>query len=70
MQKLYCYINESGQDTKGTIFIVAIAVVGKERDELIKILDNIEIASGKKRTKWNKTKKELKEQYFAQLIQE
>lgn len=34
-QKLYCYVDENGQDTKGDIFIVSIVVTGKERDELL-----------------------------------
>jgi hypothetical protein len=32
--KLYCYVDETGQDTLGKFFIVAIVVAGNQRDEL------------------------------------
>lgn len=32
-QKLYCYVDETGQDTEGQIFVVSIVLTGKERDE-------------------------------------
>lgn len=34
-QKLYCYVDETGQDTKGKLFIVVAIVIEKEKDELI-----------------------------------
>jgi hypothetical protein len=34
MEKLYAYVDETGQDTKGTLFLLAVVVVGDERDAL------------------------------------
>ena len=31
-KKIYCYVDETGQDTKGKLFIVSIVVVGKDKD--------------------------------------
>lgn len=46
-QKLYCYVDENGQDTKGDIFIVSVVVTGKERDRLLNLCEEIEVESGK-----------------------
>jgi len=68
--KLYCYVDETGQDTQGELFLVAIVL--KEINDLAileKCLDKIEIKTGKKRSKWNKTRKQIKTQYLEALIQ-
>ena len=36
MKKLYCYVDESGQDTKGGFFVVSIVVLEKERDLILR----------------------------------
>jgi len=41
-QKLYCYVDETGQDTKGELFIVSVVVVGWDRDALAEQLEMIE----------------------------
>ncbi len=33
-QKLYCYVDETGQDTKGALFIVVVLVTDDEKDKL------------------------------------
>jgi hypothetical protein len=58
MQKLYCYVDESGQDTEGALFIVSAVVTQDERDMLIALLENIEKKSGKGRIKWAKARPE------------
>jgi len=55
-QKLYCYVDENGQDTKGDIFIVSVVVTGNERDELIRLCEEIEEKSGKQKDKWGRSK--------------
>lgn len=67
-EKVYCYVDESGQDTKGTVFVVTVVIVGKERNLIRKILEDIEKSTGKKKTKWMKSKKELKTAYFEKII--
>lgn len=63
-QKLYCYVDENGQDTKGNIFIVSIVVTGKERDELLILCEEIEEISGKKKDKWGKAKYQRRLEYI------
>ena len=36
MEKLYAYVDETGQDTQGTLFLLAVVVVGDERDILLR----------------------------------
>ena len=55
--KLYCYVDETGQDTKGALFVVSVAVTKKDRDELRELLAKLEKASGKGKTKWVRTRK-------------
>ena len=47
MQKLYCYVDETGQNTKGRLFIVSVIVTEGEREELARQLEEIEKASKK-----------------------
>ena len=68
-EKIYCYVDESGQDTKGKFFIVSLVVTGKERDQLNKELIRIETETNKKSTKWSKTKKEIQIQYIERVFQ-
>ena len=63
-QKLYCYVDETGQDTKGDIFIVSIVVSGKERDELLRLCEEIEMRSGKGKFKWSKAEKKLRLEFI------
>ena len=54
MSKLYCYVDETGQDTEGRFFLVSVVVTGVERDEMRTWLETVEKESGKgilKRTK-------------------
>ena len=68
-EKIYCYIDESGQDTGGDFFVVALVVTGKERDDLSKKLLLIEQETGKKTTKWSKSKKEISIQYLTKIFE-
>lgn len=70
MQKLYCYVDESGQNTLGNTFAVGVFVVeGTEKREVIrKILEIIENASGKRRQKWRTSKHTERVEYFTTLF--
>lgn len=63
-QKLYCYVDETGQDTQGELFIVVALVAGNERDELELFLEQIEIKSGKGKRKWIKSRTKEKDKYL------
>ncbi|OGL77155.1 hypothetical protein A3J43_00005 [Candidatus Uhrbacteria bacterium RIFCSPHIGHO2_12_FULL_54_23] len=69
MENLYCYVDETGQDTKGTLFCVCCTVVvsAAMRDQLEKILEDIEHAS-RKRSKWQKTDKKVRRAFLDALI--
>jgi len=64
IKKLYCYVDETGQDTKGALFVVSVIIAQKDRDEIVKLLENIERETGKKRTKWQGTGKMIKRKYI------
>lgn len=67
-QKLYCYVDESGQDTKGDIFIVSIVITGKERDELLILCEDIEEKSGKGKFKWGKAEHNRRMNYLKRIF--
>ncbi len=52
--KLYCFVDETGQDTAGRLFIVSVVIVEKEKDDLLDSCKLCEEESGKKGTKWRK----------------
>lgn len=67
-QKLYAYVDESGQDTKGAFFLVAVVVTGVERDTLRRQLAEIERASGKRERKWSKAPRDERARYLERII--
>lgn len=34
MRKCYCYVDETGQDTKGSLFLVSVVIVQSDRNEI------------------------------------
>lgn len=67
-QKLYCYVDENGQDTKGDVFIVSVVVTGKERDELLTLCEEIEVDSGKGKFKWGKSEHNRRMEYLKRIF--
>ena len=68
-KKLYCYVDETGQDTKGRFFLVAIVITGEEREELIKELEKIEAESLKGINKWKKTSPQRRITYVERILE-
>lgn len=68
MQKLYCYVDETGQDTKGEFFIVSVVVTAEEHEQLLEILGKIEKMSGKGKVKWHQTRDRAKLLYMRELL--
>ena len=68
VQKLYCYVDESGQDTKGDWFLVAVIMLGVNRDKIKLKLEKIERQSGKFTTKWHRSKHLQRTRYFDAII--
>ena len=67
-KKIYCYVDETGQDTNGKLFVVSVIVSEKDRDLFLHEIETLEKASGKGRLKWGRTKKELKLLYLSQIF--
>jgi hypothetical protein len=68
-QKLYCYVDETGQDTQGRLFVVAAVIVASDRESERQLLRQIERASGKGRKKWTKATREQRRSYAGQLVE-
>ncbi len=66
MNNIYCYIDESGQDTRGEFFSVSVVIVNTTqfRDAGERRLLNIERETGKGIAKWKRTNYVRKESYL------
>ena len=69
-QKIYCYVDETGQDTLGTFFIVSVVVTGDTRDSLVTKLEQIEQASGKGNVKWIYSRSAARLAYMKAVLSE
>ena len=54
-RRLYCYVDETGQDTRSKSFIVVTVIVISDTNRTRRLLKNIEEISGKVQHKWTKT---------------
>jgi len=70
IHKLYCYVDETGQDTRGELFIVSVVVTGVERDPVIELCKSIEQTTGKGRVKWVKARYDKRLAYIRRILQE
>src|SRR5260221_644380 len=70
MQKLYCYVDETGQDTEGAFFLVSVVITQPERDKDINLLKAIEQQTGKGRVKWARAKDVQRIAYITAVLQE
>lgn len=66
--KLYCYVDETGQDTKGDIFLVSVVITQEDRQEISEQLIRVEEKSGKGNVKWNDAEENLKKTYIRQVL--
>ncbi len=67
-QKFYCFVDESGQDTKGKIFLVAIVVKEQGGLEALKEkLLKIEAKTKKNLIKWSSSSKVVREKYLEEV---
>src|SRR5258708_17917371 len=64
MQKLHCYVDETGQDTVRTFYLVSVVVIEQERDALHSILETIEKETAKNKPKWNKSSTQSRAAYI------
>lgn len=68
VNKLYCFVDETGQDTEGRLFIVSIVIAQKDREETEKLLEKIEKETGKGKTKWIRSKREFKISFLERVL--
>src|SRR3989344_5845088 len=66
-QKLYAYVDESGQDTRGRMFVGGIVVLEQEREKIGQELERIEEQSGKRIKKWHKASHDHRIAYFEDI---
>ncbi|HEX4136602.1 MAG TPA: hypothetical protein VHY84_18470 [Bryobacteraceae bacterium] len=67
-QSLYCYVDETGQDTEGKLFVVSVVVVDSLPDQLTALLEVIEQRSGKGRVKWTKARHRQRLAYISDVL--
>lgn len=68
MQRLYCYVDESGQHSLGAYFLVSVVLVEEERDRLEKWLLATEKATGKRHLKWHKSRPQYRQAYIEAVL--
>ena len=61
------YVDESGQDTKGELFIVAVVAV-ENSDEFRQYCESLEQSSGKGRVKWRSAQKMRRLDYLRSIM--
>jgi hypothetical protein len=67
-QKIYAYVDESGQDTLSEFFIVVAVVTTQDQMQLRKQLDDIEQLAGTNKKKWHKVRSNHRMQYLSLLL--
>lgn len=69
-QKLYCYVDESGQHTQGLFFVASLVFCGSEteRDNLERSCELIEERTGRGKTKWIETRYPARLAYFQEVL--
>ena len=67
--KIYCYVDETGQDTLGQLFIVAIVILEDQLEQIRSLLLNIEKQSGKHQKKWQKTRNQERLNYIELILE-
>jgi hypothetical protein len=68
-QKLYCYVDESGQDDASNFFAVVAAVTESDHDGLRQALLDVEQASGTGCRKWHKSRPERRLRYLDLVLE-
>lgn len=68
IKKLYCYVDESGQETLGRIFVVSVVVIVENRDEIFSLCEQLEQVSGKGKHKWGDADHEERMRYLRYIF--
>lgn len=68
MQKLYCYVDETGKEFGSQKFIVAVVIITEYREELLGLCEQLEQETGKGKLKWGKAKHEPRMKYLKKVF--
>ncbi len=68
MQKLYTYVDETGQDTQGDLFLVSVIVTEGEQHALTEQLETIERQTTKGLLKWIENRDEVQLAYMQRVL--
>ena len=68
MQKLYCYVDETGKEFGSRKFIVAVVIITGDRDGLFELCEQLEKETGKGKFKWGKAKHEPRMKYINKVF--
>lgn len=68
-KKIYAYVDETGGDTKGRMFLVSVVVMTNNRDQLRGIVRNLELVSGRKEKKWGDSNRKQRVKYIEGLLE-
>ena len=68
MQKLYCYVDETGQDIGSTFFWVVAVVSDQDQHALREELDVIEVQAHTGARKWHKSRPQRRIDYLSRVL--
>lgn len=68
MLKLYCYTDETGQDTKGNFFLVSIVLASKDELEKLKTVAEHLEKKTKGKSKWTNTDNQRKVLFVKEVV--
>lgn len=69
MQKLYCYVDETGQDAGSRFFWVVAILHEGEQDGLRSQLEDVERGAGTGRKKWNRVRPKNRLAYLTRVVE-
>ncbi len=69
MQKLYCYVDETGQDPASAFFVVVVVVSIKNPETLRVQLTDLELQADTNALKWHKTRHDRRMRYLALALE-
>lgn len=66
--KLYCFVDETGQDTEGRLFIVGVVITERDVETSRELCEAIERESGKGKSAWVRTNYTRKLEYIGRVL--
>ena len=70
MKKLYCYVDETGQDPTSEFFIVVTVIIEEEPELIRQKLERLERVAGTNRKKWHKVRNKNRMRYLTMVLEQ